>query len=50
MVLQTPDAATNWTVSGGSLEASVTLESSDSPIASDAVDSVRKSRLILRPP
>ncbi|KAK3030780.1 hypothetical protein RJ639_035445 [Escallonia herrerae] len=50
MVLETPDAATNWTVSGGSLEASVTFESSDSPIASDAVDSVRKSRLILRPP
>ncbi|XP_052193264.1 uncharacterized protein LOC127801843 isoform X2 [Diospyros lotus] len=41
---------TNWTVAGGSLQVSCTVESSDSPIDSETVFAEPKPRLVLKRP
>ncbi|PSS26470.1 Exosome complex component Rrp41 like [Actinidia chinensis var. chinensis] len=41
--------STNWAIDGGSLESSVTFETSDFPIDPETVDYKRKSPLILKP-
>ncbi|KAI8545839.1 hypothetical protein RHMOL_Rhmol07G0069200 [Rhododendron molle] len=40
---------TDWTIAGGSLETSITYESSDSPIDSETVDAKGKPNLVLKP-